>query len=328
MPIQPITLPDLTTAQLAGTGVFDVLMRAHKEHLEQEFKLGRIKGPEYSTVYLGSLEAVLQGAITFLLQKDKTALEAALLEKQIELAEVEKQIKGVELQIALANLDKVPAEIALLNAQKDVAVQQALKTTAEIDLVIAQTEAVQLQNQKIPAEIALIEAQTKVAEAQALKVPEETNLVIAQTAVADGQAAKLPSEKELVDQQVLNAKQEIEVLIAQECKLRGEYDNLMENKLKTAEEKNLLMWKTTTEKAQTTATGVDDNSVIGKQKLLYGAQTSGYARDAEQKAAQIMAEAWKIQRTTDDLVDANSTNKFDDASVGQAISKLLAGINA
>lgn len=328
MPIQPITLPDLTTAQLAGTGVFDVLMRAHKEHLEQEFKLGRIKGPEYSTVYLGSLEAVLQGAITFLLQKDKTALEAALLEKQIELAEVEKQIKGVELQIALANLDKVPAEIALLNAQKDVAVQQALKTTAEIDLVIAQTEAVQLQNQKIPAEISLIEAQTKVAEAQALKVPEETNLVIAQTAVADGQAAKLPSEKELVDQQVLNAKQEIEVLIAQECKLRGEYDNLMENKLKTAEEKNLLMWKTNTEKAQTTATGVDDNSVIGKQKTLYTAQADGFKRDAEQKAAKVMVDSWNVRRTTDSATVVDGTNMLNDAAVGRAVNQLLNGVGA
>ena len=42
----PITLDDLTTATVEGSGVFDVLMRANKAHLEQEFKLNRIKGTD------------------------------------------------------------------------------------------------------------------------------------------------------------------------------------------------------------------------------------------------------------------------------------------
>ena len=69
--VTPVTLPELTTAQVSGTGVFDTLMRAQKEHLEQEFKAGRIKGSDYATVYLGSMQATLNGAIQFLLEKDK-----------------------------------------------------------------------------------------------------------------------------------------------------------------------------------------------------------------------------------------------------------------
>ena len=74
--VDPITLSDLTIAQINGTGVFDVLMQAANEHLQQEFKLGRIKGAEFATVYLGSLEHVLRESVNFLLQKDKQVLDA------------------------------------------------------------------------------------------------------------------------------------------------------------------------------------------------------------------------------------------------------------
>ena len=89
--VNPILLTDLTTIEVDGTGAFDVLMQATKSHLEQEFVKGRIKGTEYATVYLGSLEHVLNAALQFLLQKDKMALDALLVAKQIELAEVEKE---------------------------------------------------------------------------------------------------------------------------------------------------------------------------------------------------------------------------------------------
>ena len=227
--IQPVVLSDLTTASIGGAGVFDVLMRSHKAHLEQEFKLGRIKGPEYATVYLGSLQEVLKSAITFLLQKDKAALEAELIRAQVSLAEV--------------------------------------------------------------------------------------------------QAAKVQAEIALVNQQTANAMAEHAVLVAQECKLRAEYDVLMASLQKTLEERELLKWKAITEKAQTTSMGVDDNSTIGKQKLLYAAQTEGYKRDAEQKAAKVVVDAWGIQRSTDSTTSTASTN-LDNASVGRIVGKLFAGVGA
>lgn len=219
----PIVLPDLTTATVDGAGVFDTLMRAHKAHLEQEFTKGRIKGPEYATVYLGGLEAILNAAVSFLLQKDKVA-----------------------------------AEIALTNAQKD-----------------------------------LVEQQTANAVAEGLNIPKQGAL-----------------------------------LDAQVCEAQAQFDLLVETKLKTVEEKTLLTWKTTTEKAQTLTTGVDDNSVIGKQKNLYQAQADGFKRDAEQKAAKIFADTWNVRRTTDSATVADGTNKFDDATVGRAMQALLAGIGA
>lgn len=211
-----ITTSQLTQATLDGTGVFDVLMKAAGAHLEAEFSKNRIKGTEYSEVYLGSMTQVLQTATQFLLTKQKADLEAQLLEKQIA----------------------------------------------------------------------------------------------------------------LVEQQRLNAVVENTVLVAQECKLRAEYDLTMANITRTNEEVALLTQKVATERAQTTALGVDADSVVGRQKSLYQAQTDGFKRDAEQKAAKVMIDTWNVRRTTDEATVADATNKLNDLNVGKAVQKLLDGVGA
>lgn len=232
-----INTTDLTQATLEGNGIFDVLMKANKAHLESEFQKGRIKGPEYSTVYLGSLTQVMQTALQFLLSKEKTSLENLVLEKQI----------------------------------------------------------------------ALADAQTREVEARILQIQKQT---------------------ELVEQQRLNAVTENTVLVAQECKLRAEYDLTMGTVLKAAQETALLSQKTATERAQITALGVDEDSVVGRQKSLYMAQTAGFTRDAEQKAAKLLVDSWNVRRTTDEGTVADGTNMLNDATIGRAVTKLLAGVNA
>ena len=220
----PITIANLTNrTDPMEYGVFDYLMESMKDHLDIEYDKGRIKGSEYAQVYLGSLQSVLQTAVTFLLTKDKADQEAKLIAAQILLAEQQK-----------AN--------------------------------------------------AIVEGQ---------------NLVF-----------------------------QGEVLVAQKCKLQAEFDNLAVQKLRTEAENALLAQKIVTERAQTQAVGVDADSVLGKQKLLYEAQTTGYTRDSEQKAAQIMVDTWKIRRTTNETTEANATNRLSDDVVGRAVNKLLAGVGA
>ena len=267
-----IVIGDLTTANITGGGVFDVLMRAVKAHLDEEFKQARLRGPEYATVYLGALDQTMQTALAFLLQNQKASKELLLLDKQIEAATVE--------------VEKAQAELELLNLNKD----------------------------KIPAEIGQIQAQTQLVGQQ------KTNLVAEKLGI-DARTA-------LTGQQTLNAVKENLVLVAQECKLKAEFDMIQATTLKTQEELNLLAQKTATERAQTTAMGVDVDSIIGRQKALYAAQTSGFARDAEQKAAKLLADTWSVRRTTDEGTVADSTNKLNDATIGRAIDKLLAGVGA
>ena len=253
MPIPELTIAALTEATADGTetGVFDMLMRSVKAHLDEEFKKGRIKGPEYSTVYLGSLDLAMQNGMAFLMNSRKVNRELELLDKQLALAD-----KSIE------------------------------KAQVELDIL----------------------------EAQLLKIPEEKNQIIAQT--------------NLLAQQRTNAVTENTVLIAQECKLRAEYDFTVSNTLRSNEERTLLVQKVATEKAQTQALGVDDNSVIGKQKLLYGAQADGFKRDAEQKVAKLLADTWSVRRTTDEGTVADGVNMLNDSTVGRAMTKLLAGIGA
>ena len=197
-----VTVTSLTDATTNGGGVFDVLMRTVKAHLEQEYTQNRIRGVEYSTVYLGSLEATMRMAMDFLLQHQKVDLEVQLLQKQIDIA------------------------------------------------------------------------------------------------------------------------------IATECKLRAEYDLIMLQKDRTVAETNLLAQKLQTEKAQTLSLGIDEDSVLGRQKALYKAQTDGFSRDAEQKAAKIMVDSWNVRRTTDEGTVADGTNMLSDVIVGRAVTKLLAGVGA
>lgn len=242
--LNPIVLPDLTSASLDGNGVFDVLMRANKAHLQKEFDEGRIRGPEFSTVYLGSLQTVLATALQFVVQRSAANQEALIKAKTLQLMDV---------QLA----------------------------TAQQQLLIAQ--------------------------AQKLQIEAETLLTDAKTA---------------------NAAIEAEVLTATKCKLQAEYDVLLLTKDKTTSETQLLAQKIATEKAQVTALGVDDDSVVGRQKALFQAQASGFQRDSEQKAAKLLIDSWNVRRTTDEGTSANTTNQLDDAAVGRAVNKLLSGIGA
>jgi len=136
------------------------------------------------------------------------------------------------------------------------------------------------------------------------------------------------SQKALVDQQVLNAVAENDVLVAQKCLLQAQFDNTQATTLRVNAEVALANQKILTEKAQTTSLGVDADSVIGRQKALYYAQTNGYARDAEQKAADLMIKSWATRRTTDEATVADSTNMLYDSAVGRAVTKLLNGVGA
>lgn len=291
--IPQIQLADLTEASLKGNGVFDVLMRASKAHLDEEFTRNRIKGAEYAQVYLGSLTQILETATQFLLEKDRSALQAKLIEAQVKLAEQQALNAIIEGQN--------------LVLQGEVLKQQGLNLEAERDNLVS--------------EKALKDQQVRNLAAEELNIPKQGKLL-------DAQEAQLIQQTALGAQQTLNAEVEGRVLESTVCKFKAEYDLLQEQRLKTTEETGLLAQKKVTERAQTVGAGVDDDSVVGRQKMLYKAQTDGFTRDAEQKAAKALIDTWNVRRTTDEATVADGTNMLDDATIGRAVSKLLAGVNA
>ena len=158
-------------------------------------------------------------------------------------------------------------------------------------------------------------------EAEALNIPK-------QGALLDQQLLKEVANTALIQQNKLNAEIEHTVLVAQECKLRAEYDLTLKTVEKSEQEIQLLLQKTATERAQTQDIGVDENSMVGRQKFLLKKQADGFDRDAEQRVSDTFVKTWATRRTTDSATVADATNMLYDTAIGRAMNKLLAGINA
>lgn len=324
----PITTPALTTKALDGSGVFDELMAAVNVHLQNEYNAQRIRGTEYADVYLGALQSVLGQSMQFLLEREKSEKETALLEQQALLVTAQTTNAGKEGALIDANAAKVAQDTLLATAQTAQANQETTNLTAQKLLIDAQAAHTAQETVNLVSQELLIDAQK-------LKTDQETTNLVSQELLIDAQTAgqvqetlKTTEEVALVTQNKANAVIQGTVLTAQECKLRAEFDLLMAQVLKVGAEQGLLDQKKVTETAQTSGTGIGTGSVIAKQIALYTAQTDGFARDAEQKAAKIMADTWNVRRTTDEATEANVDNKLDDANIGAVIAKLKSGINA
>jgi len=302
-----LAISELTGATVASTGIFDVLMKAVKAHLDGEFKAGKIKGPEYATVYLGSLDLAMQTGLTFLLQQRKNDIEAQLLAQQ--------------LQNAVAEGQNISKQGTLLDAQTAQVTQQTVNLVTEKAATEAKTAQATQQTENLVAEAANIPKQGQVIDAQKAQLDQTVLNMVAEK-------LGIEAKTQLTSEQTANAVIEGTVLVAQECKLRAEFDFTEAQTLKSTEELALLTQKTATEKAQTIALGVDDNSVVGRQKALYQSQSDGFKRDAEQKAAKLLVDTWSVRRSTDEATVADGTNLLNDATVGRAVTKLLSGVGA
>lgn len=171
------------------------------------------------------------------------------------------------------------------------------------------------------AQIKQTEAQIKLTELQGLLVQKEIDRDLLTRELLTAQAAKVRAE-------TVNVITENDSLLAQQCLLKAQYDLTMVQKLQTTAQTSLVQQKIATEKAQVVDTGVDENSVVGRQKALYKAQTDGFQRDAEQKAAKMLIDTWNVRRTTDENTVADAVNMLNDATIGRAVLKVLTGVGA
>lgn len=169
-----------------------------------------------------------------------------------------------------------------------------------------------LTKHKTAQDILLQEQQIEASKAQ-VALLEQQRL----NAVAEG--LNLASQKTQIDAQAA-------LLVQQRTNLIDELITQSTNRLRIETEIDLINQKKATELAQIDGTGISPDSIIGNQLSLYSAQAAGYARDAEQKAAQILTSTWNIRRTTNDVEPANSDNRLDDDHIGLAVAKLLTGV--
>ena len=321
----------LTTNDLEGTGVFDVLMSVVKKHLKEEFDQGRITGDEYTQVYLGALQGVMQTALQFLLnsqQEEQIQAEIALTRQKTvtELAQTDDDIPGGLGFNGDSNVE------GLVKLQKD-------KLNLESDLVNSQIDQATAQKALVGQQIISELSQTGDNFTSALGSGYGFNTTSTLAGTLKAALEKTAAEVAYTEQRTVT-----ELASTSDTKplTLGEMTNttaitglVAAQKEKSAIECTLLAQKANTELAQTSDTvqigdpylngSTTVTGIIGKQKTLYTAQTNGFARDAEQKLAKIVTDAWSVSATQGEAT-ANSTNKLDDSSLGAIITKAKTGI--
>lgn len=269
-----VDITNLTHATIDGNGVFDVLMRTVNAHLQKEWTANRLKGTEYSTVYLGALESTMNTSLQFLLAKDKLNAELAILEQQL-----------VNLKDEL-----------LTNAQ------QRSNLVTEQARIAAQTAQINAETLNVPKQGLLIDAQKDTQLQQKLNLADEL-LTAAQ------QRTNLSSENQAIIAKTANTAQQTSNLLAEAANIPKQgavYDSTM---LKINAEKALLTDKLDTE---------------ASQRTVLAAQASGYKRDAEQKAAEIMTRAFAAIATTTGMDSAAASGYgISQGNVAASVSKLI-----
>lgn len=304
-----VDISNLTHATIDGNGVFDVLMRTVNAHLQKEWTANRLKGTEYSTVYLGALESTMNTSLQFLLAKDKLNAELAILEQQLVNLKVE-EINATKQGLLLdKQLDDLVAATALKIQQKANLVDELL-TNAQ-------------QRSNLVTEQARISAQTAQIAAETLNVPKQGLLIDAQKDTQLQQKLNLADELLTAAQQRTNLSSENQAIIAKTANTAQQTSNLLaeaanipiqgavyaSTRLKIDAEKALLIDKLTTE---------------ASQRTVLAAQASGYRRDAEQKAAEIMTRAFAAIATTTGMDSAAASGYgISQGNVAAAVSKLI-----
>lgn len=313
-----ILITEVTTKALSGTGAFDTFMYSVDQHLQREHDSGRITGNDYAQVYLSALQATMQQAITFVLEKqnasamaDKTVAETGRIVEEKLLITAQTAKTTAEVGLTNAQAAKVAAETGRIGEEKLLITTQTAKTAAEIPLAAQQVLLAKAETAKVTAETAKISKEEALIDAEILKINQEILKAVEEVKLITAQTGKISSEVILLGKQGSKIDQEI-LRIAQEV-------------TKVTNEANLLLQKKYTEEAQIkdTVAGSSVTGVIGKQKDLYSAQTDGFSRDAEQKMAKIMADVANVRTTT----GATSTpSALVDADISKVIAKAASGI--
>ena len=144
-----------------------------------------------------------------------------------------------------------------------------------------------------------------------------------QAATLAAQYEKIALEKQILELQ----KQQLTLQLAQ---LEQQTLLIQSQILTDAAQRGLIEQKTVTEVAQTQDNPTSNTStgyagVVGKQNALYAAQTTGFTRDAEQKAAKLALDILATQLSTDDSMTVAKTNMHP-AAIGALVQKLATGI--
>ncbi|AGH57073.1 hypothetical protein VPMG_00080 [Vibrio phage VBP32] len=170
---EEVNFDEITDGCPQGDGIFDKLMRSIKAHLDIEYDSQRIRGSEYTQVYLNALQTAIGQSLQWQLGAQIAENQALLIEKQIENAEKQNLL--------------LEEQRALLIAQTAQVVQQTENLDLESLNIPKQGDLLDSQNAQVAASTAYVAQQT---------LTEEKNTDIAGYNLTD----TLPAQKAILDQ--------------------------------------------------------------------------------------------------------------------------------
>ena len=148
----PADFKEITTGCVEGDGVFDQLMRSLKAHLHEEYNANRIRGSEYSQVYLGGLQAAMGQAIQW-------HLGAQIAQNQADLILAQTNLTEEQVQNAIK-------EGLLTDSRKELIAAQASLTREQEKSLIEERPNIAKQGLQIEAQIGNIDSQKALTDAK------------------------------------------------------------------------------------------------------------------------------------------------------------------
>jgi len=129
-----INATDIFNETIGAEGIFDVLLQDVENKIIKEYKSSRIKGSDYSTVYLGALQVAISESINFALNKQQSDAQAELLKQQLAVSIADEARKNQQLTIDLAlKQEQIDASRAARNLAEIESNQKILMMQAQLD---------------------------------------------------------------------------------------------------------------------------------------------------------------------------------------------------
>lgn len=219
-PIARLTVEDLTTGAVDGSGVFDKILTSLRAHLRDEFDAGRITSGDYVKAYIAMIDSALANSVGFLTQRDQAFWAAALGQIQAitgKVALVNATIESSRLQLealtsqagyALTKLKLSTESLTYCTGQYNLEflmpLEKANREATNTGVGIQNNTATYQLSNLLPAQLKLVTEQTEAQRAQTLDTR------------SDGQniTGVLGKQKDLYAQQITSYQRDAEVKAA------------------------------------------------------------------------------------------------------------------
>lgn len=109
-PVTRVPFSQITDGDIEGPGIFDLMMKAGKAHLIEEFENNRITGAQYTEAYIALIQTAMDRATSFILARESTFWQAQT--GQIEAITKRAVLEQERLRTAQAAIDANNAKAA------------------------------------------------------------------------------------------------------------------------------------------------------------------------------------------------------------------------